>query len=155
MQDIIRKHLADLAAGDWAGYRAGLAGNAVYKELATGASVQSADEYVKIAQRWRKAFPDLTGHILESFDNENRCVVEVRWEATHTGVLESSFGTFAATRKRVSVEAAMVFTLEGGKIAKVHHYFDLMKLMVQLGISTGLPIAAAPKGAPAGAAPRH
>jgi len=154
MQDIIRKHLADLAAGDWSSYRANLAGNAVYKELATGTSIQGADDYVKIAQRWRKAFPDLTGHIVELFGNENRCVVEVRWEATHKGALEGSFGTFAATNKRVSVEAAMVFTLEGGKITKVHHYFDLMKLLVQLGISTGMPVAAAPKSAPT-ATPRH
>lgn len=155
MQDIIRKHLADLAAGDWASYRANLAGNAVYKELATGTSIQGADDYVKAVQRWRKAFPDLTAHIIESFGSENHAVVEVRWEGTHNGVLEGPFGTFAATRKRGSLEAVMVFTLEGGKIAKVHHYFDLMKLLVQLGISTGIPVSAAPKSAPAGATPRH
>ena len=155
MQDIIRKHLADLAAGDWTNYRANLVGNAIYKEFATATNIQGADDYVKAIQRWKRAFPDLAGHIVDSFGQDNHAVVELRWEGTHNGVLEGPFGTFAATKKRGSLDAVLVFTLEGGKIAKVHHYFDLMKLLVQLGISTGLPVGAAPKPAPAGATPRH
>ena len=140
MLELIEKHLADLSAGKWNDYKAALAANVVYEEAATRVRVKGADEYVKVIQRWKKAFPDITAKLLRSFEAKNTVIVEVEWSGTQNGPLEGPFGTIAPTGKFGTVTAALVFELENDKIVACRHYFDLMTILVQAGVMPQLKL---------------
>ena len=90
---------------NWNEYKAACADKMVYEEKATMQRVQGRDECLKAAQRWKKAFPDLTGKILTIFASADKVVVEVEWEGTHKGVLEGPFGAIQPTGRRGKVGA--------------------------------------------------
>lgn len=138
MMDLIKKHLDDLAAGNWSAYRAALAPNVVHEEVATRQTVQGPDEYVQLVQRWKTAFPDLRAQIKDVISSGDRVVVEVEWEGTHRGSLQAPFGTIPATNKTGRIPATLVMRVENGKIRSSRHYFDLFSLMTQLGLAPNL-----------------
>lgn len=143
MQDVIRKHLNDFAAGNWNEYRAALANNVVYEEIATRQRVQGPDEYLNLVKRWKTAFPDLRANVIEVNVVGDRVIAEVEWVGTHRGQLEAPFGTIPATNKSGSIRAALVYKIENGKIREGHHYFDLFSLMMQLGLAPPIGVSAA------------
>lgn len=142
MLDIVKKHLADYAAGNWDDYRASLANDLVYEEFCTRQRTHGIDDYVNVVQRWKSAFPDLKATIRNSFVADDNVVIEVEWEGTNTGPLEGPFGTISPTRKRGSVQAVLVFKLKDGKIRESRHYFDLLTVLEQLGVT---PMLTAPQ----------
>lgn len=139
MLELLQKHLAAFANADWDAYKADLAPDAVMDEIPTGKRATGADSFTEVAKFWKEAFPDAKATLLRTFETENGFIAEVEWEATHQGPLATPFGTMPATNKRVDVRAALIVTVHDGKIAEVHHYFDVMSLMLQLG--AGRPMA--------------
>lgn len=135
MIDIIEKHLQDLANDNWDAYKAAFAKNVAYVEMSTGVRAEGPDAYVKAVQRWKRAFPDLRATILDAVTSGNKVVLELRWDGTHKGPLEGPFGTIPPTNKAGSISASMNVRVEDGKIAEVHHYFDLLSMLSQLGIA--------------------
>lgn len=155
MLEILKRNLEDFTAGRWDSLKAGLADNVVYEELATGIRVQGPDEFIAVLQRWRRAFPDVKCTIHSGFEAADRVVAEVEWQGTHSGTFESPFGTIQATNKRGTARAAIVATLKDGKLVEEHHYFDMLKLLTQLGIAPGVTMPqSTTKAASAAAAPK-
>lgn len=133
--DIITKHLADLSAGNWAEFRAALHADAIYEESATRQRVKGADNYVRTIQRWKNVFPDLKATPLRTFADGDNVILELEWEGTHDGIFEGPFGTVPPTGKQNKLRAVIVYELNGGKIQESRHYFDLLSLLVQLGVA--------------------
>jgi len=133
--NIITKHLADYSAGNWAEYRAALHADAIYEENATRQRVTGADNCVRTVQRWKNVFSDLNATPLRTFADGDTVFVEVEWEGTHDGILEGPFGSVPPTGKHDKLRAALVYELNGGKIQETRHYFDLLSLLVQLGVA--------------------
>jgi len=150
MLEMMKKHLANYTAGNWDAYKAELASDAIYEEVATRQRVQGADEYLKAIQRWKRAFPDLKATVVGGFAAGDRGVAEIEWEGTQSGPLEGPFGTIQPTNKHGRIRAVIVVTMKNGKIAETHHYFDVMTVLGQLGIA---PMAGAAAQPPAKAAP--
>lgn len=151
----LKKHLADFAASKWNEWKASLANDVIYDEIATHTRVKGADEYLKIVLRWKRAYPDLKATVLNMFTAGDKIFAEIEWEGTHTGPLDGPFGTIAPTNKRGLVKASLFVTLKNDKIVELHHYFDMMTLLANLGI---MPFVGAPaQAAKAGVAPvpRH
>ena len=151
MLDLIKKHLADYSASKWTDYKALLADDVTYDEIATRQRVKGAAEYVKAVQRWKSAFPDLKATVTSGFVSGDKVVVEVAWEGTHNGPFEGPFGAIPATNKRGQVNAVLLFTIKNRKIIENRHYFDLLTVLMQIGVAPmatmGQPAAKA--GAPA------
>lgn len=152
----IKKHLAALSSAKWDEWKAELANDAIYEEAATHVRVKGADDYLKIVQRWKRAFPDLQATVLDSAMTGNKVFAEVEWEGTQTGPLEGPFGMIAPTHKHGVVKASMIVTVKNDKIVELHHYFDMVTMLSNLGLVpfAGLP-AAAPAKAGAAATPRN
>ncbi len=149
----IKKSLADLSASKWDDFKAGLANDAIYEEVATHVRVKGADDYIKIVQRWKRAFPDMKAIVIGSYAAGDKVFAEVEWEGTQTGPLDGPFGPIAPTYKRGLMKASIVATVKNDKIVELHHYFDLVTLLANLGIA---PFAAAASTKPAAApTPRH
>jgi steroid delta-isomerase-like uncharacterized protein len=137
----LKQHLADFAASKWNEWKAGLASDVIYEEIATHTRVKGAEEYLKIVLRWKRAYPDLKPTVLNMVSAGDKIFAEIEWEGTHTGPLEGPFGMIAATNKRGLVRASLFVTVKNDKVVELHHYFDMMTLLANLGI---LPFAGAP-----------
>jgi steroid delta-isomerase-like uncharacterized protein len=137
----IKNHLADFSASKWTEYKAVLASDVVYEEIPLRLRVKGADEYMKTLERWKRAFPDLKATVLDSYVAGDKIFAEVEWEGTQTGPFDGPFGLIPPTNKRGVVKAAIVATVKNDKLFEVHHYFDVLTLLTNLGI---VPFAGAP-----------
>ena len=145
MLDTIRRHLAALTSSSWTDFRATLAADAIYEEVPNRLRVVGAEQYVACIQHWKAAFPDLKATVTRGYTIGERVIVEIEWEGTHSGSFEGVFGKLAPTHRRGRVNGVIVFTLKSGKIAETKHYFDLLTVLTQLGVSA-TAITASPAG---------
>ncbi len=107
----------------------------VYDEVATGRKVTGIDATLDTWKGWAQAFPDSKGvfhgaHVAEG----GTVVLEVTWEGTHQGPLQTPKGPIAATGKRIEVRACAIFQIAGEKARTQRHYFDMATLFQQIGV---------------------
>ncbi len=103
--------------------------NGVGEEIGTGRTM-SPKEGTQVSKDWRTAFPDARGAIENRVVAGNQAVGELVWTGTNTGSLNG----MPPTNKAVRVQAVVVVTEAGGKIAKVRHYIDVAGMLTQLGV---------------------
>ena len=133
MLELLNRQLEAYAASDWNAYRANLARDATYEEVATAKRVTGIDAYVDAVKHWKIAFPDLKATIKRNFEMGDTIISEVEWAGTHRGPLDTPFGTLPATGKFGRVSALLINRIENGKVVETRHYFDQLTVLVQLG----------------------
>lgn len=138
MLEILKKNLEDFTAARWDNFRSGHSDDVIYEELATGTRVQGIDAFVALLQRWHRAFPDMKCTFIGGFEGPDQVVAEVEWQGTHSGAFESPFGTIQATNKRGTLRAILVAKVKDNKVVEERHYFDMLRLLTQLGIVPGM-----------------
>jgi steroid delta-isomerase-like uncharacterized protein len=126
--------------GDWKTYRQLLTDDAVYEEEATGRRVVGAGEIIKTVEPWRRAFPDLDEKVNDMVATRDALVVEVEWSGTNSGPLAGPFGTISPTGRFGRLPAVLLYRFEGDRIREIRHYFDLLTLLAQAGVPTGLSV---------------
>lgn len=131
---LAKSHLEAMSKQDWKAYRNALTDDAVYEEESTQRRVQGADQYVRVIQEWSKAFPDVRATIKDSFATQDAAILELEWEGTHRGQLAGPFGVIPPTGRQGKVPAMIVFRFDGEKIRETRHYFDLLRLLDNLGV---------------------
>jgi steroid delta-isomerase-like uncharacterized protein len=150
MLDILKKTLDAFAAGKWDACRAALDENVVYEEIGTRVRVEGAGRFIDVLKGWKRAFPDIKYTMRSSLGSGDRVMAEIEWEGTHDGPLEGPFGTIEATHKPGRVKAVILATFKSGKLVEERHYFDVLTILSNLGM-TAKPQA----GKPAEARPLH
>ena len=145
MLELMKKHLAAYSAGNWDDYRADLSDDVTYEEIPTQQHVTGPDNYINAVQRWKRGFPDLKADVIGGFAAGDSVVAEIEWEGTQSAALEGPFGTIQPTNKRGRVRTVIVAKTKDGKISEVHHYFDVLTILRQLGVG---PMAGAGAQAP-------
>jgi steroid delta-isomerase-like uncharacterized protein len=120
---------------NWQQLKAITTPNFVYDEVATGRRVQGVDQYIELCKGWAQAFPDSKATFGDAFASGDTVVLELTWKGTHKGELQSPKGSIPPTGKQIEIRACTLFELSGEKAAKQRHYFDMMTLMEQLGVS--------------------
>ncbi len=119
----------------WDAARASVTDDFVYDEVATQRKVQGADQAIAIWQGWAAAFPDSKGIFHSATASGSTAVLEVTWQGTHKGPLETPKGSIAPTGKRIEVRGCAVIELVGDKAKVQRHYFDMATLLQQLGVA--------------------
>jgi steroid delta-isomerase-like uncharacterized protein len=132
---IARENVDAFSKGDQKRFQSLFASDAVYREFATGREIKGPDQITSAAWGWRDAFPDASGEITNSFASGDQAVLQITWTGTQKGALVSPGGTIPATGRQVSVPACQVARIQNEKIASVDHYFDMMGMLVQLGVA--------------------
>jgi steroid delta-isomerase-like uncharacterized protein len=130
---VARENVDTFTAGDWDRMRATMTPDSVYDEFPTQRHVQGADAIIEANRGWKQAFPDAKGSVRNAFAKDNLVALELTWQGTNTGPMESPSGAIPASGRQVEVPAAMVMTFAGDKIKDTRHYFDMMGLLKQLG----------------------
>lgn len=83
---------------------------------------------------WAEACPDRTVRYHNLVGEGDQLIGEGTFTGTHTGVLHLPAGDVPATGRHVSADYVAVLRTSAGKITYMRHYFDVMDLMVQLGL---------------------
>ncbi len=139
---LIEKHLQALAEGNWERFAETLADEVIYIEHPTLQRNEGMKEMISVIQRWKQAFPDLKASIKEMIALDRKVVVQLEWEGTHQGTLSSPALEVPATQRQGVLAAVEIFTIKKGKIVEAEHYFDLMTMLLQLGVVPHFEITA-------------
>ena len=118
---------------NWTAVRAALTPDAVYDEVATHRRVQGLDEVIALWQGWAAAFPDSRATFHGAIASGTTVVVEVTWQGTHQGALQTSEGVVAPTGKRIELRSCQVIEMAGEKVKLYRQYFDMATMLHQLG----------------------
>jgi steroid delta-isomerase-like uncharacterized protein len=111
---------------------------------ATGDSYTGPDGLRQYSTMWADAFPDgeiTLDRLIPSGDN---LIVEFTEHGTHTGTWSAPTGSIPATGHSVTLHVCDVLEFSDGKLCQQRTYFDGDSLMMQLGVSDGAGVAAAP-----------
>lgn len=79
-----------------------------------------------------ESFPDSKTEITSSISADNGVLLEVAWSGTN----EKPFRGTPATGKHVKLPIGYVFYTRGGKINKIHEYYDELTVELQMGLRT-------------------
>ena len=90
---VARAFLQTFNAADWDSVKGSLAPNSVYDELGTERRIEGSDAIVSLYQAWKTAMPDVQGNIKNVLTSDASVALEVVWEGTQTGPLETPGGT--------------------------------------------------------------
>lgn len=132
--DVARESIECFNAGDFDRLRSLFADDSYEEEHATQRRLEGPDAQVDAARGWKKAFPDARGTVHRSYADGNTVTLELTWEGTHSGPLQTPDGQeLPPSNRRGSVNACQVMEIEEGKVKATRHYFDLMTLLQQIG----------------------
>ena len=85
-------------------------------------------------QLWAEAAPDRQVRYHNVVGDDHQAIGEGVFTGTHTGTLHLPAGDVPATGRAVKLPYVAVVKTSGGKITFMRHYFDVMDMMVQLGL---------------------
>ena len=112
------------------------------------------DESVKITYKngdwdypvknYGTAFADMHRELYDMWHVGNTVFVRLALQGTHTGPLETPFGTIPPTGNRMDAPCLDVFELENGKIKKFDCYPEGSIILTQLGVIEDLKAAVSP-----------
>jgi steroid delta-isomerase-like uncharacterized protein len=133
--DVARATIDCFNTGDWDRLRQLHSPDCVEEELSTERTLHGFDEMLDAAQGWKRAFPDGKGTVSVAFSDGPMAVLEIEWEGTNTGPMQTPTGDeMPATGRSGHVKACQVFEVHDGRVTSTRHYFNLMTILSQLGV---------------------
>ena len=120
-------------ANNWDKMESQLTTDSVYHELGTQRTMRGWDEQLPAWKGWKEAMPDVKGIVTSSMAFGDTAVIEVRWEGTHTGPLQTPSGPIPASGKRQITPSAWIFEFQGDQVKESRNYFDIATLLQQIG----------------------
>ena len=131
--------IAEFNRGDWQQISALFAPDMTYSETGTGRTVAGAAPYIELLKGWRHIFPDCTGTILATAAEGATVVHQLTWEGTQAAALPTPSGEVPSRGRRISIPAAMWYTIADGRVVAMHHYLDMLALLQQVGAFEPVP----------------
>jgi steroid delta-isomerase-like uncharacterized protein len=137
VMEIVKASITAYNDKNWSKAKDVLAADAVYDEKGTHRRIQGAGKIIETWQGWAKAIPDSKATFVREFTSGDTAVFELVWKGVHTGPLQTPTGTIPASNKPIEIPACQVVQVEGGKVTRVSHYFDMLTLLTQIGATKG------------------
>jgi steroid delta-isomerase-like uncharacterized protein len=139
--ETVREFISAFNAGDRIQCRALVGDDCVYREHGTARQVRGGRETVAACLTWHVAWPDLTGSIERLLVAGEHVVWETVWRGHHIGAVSmSDLGVDGPSGVFSEVPACLVFTVNGGRITEIDHYFDPLGFVSAIG-ATPAPAA--------------
>ena len=132
--------ITSYSTSNWTGLKGLFTPDATYNEVGTQRRIQGPDAIIRGLQEWKKAMTDSKGNVTTSFASGNMVALQITWQGTHDGPFTGPAGSLSPTGKRQTTLAAMIVKFQGDKVKEVHHYFDMVAFLQQIG---AMPAAAA------------
>ncbi|MGI8926517.1 MAG: ester cyclase [Tepidiformaceae bacterium] len=132
-ETVARACLESFNKADWAAMKGTLAANSVYEEYGTQRNIQGADAILAAFQAWKVAMPDVTGTVRNVFASGETVALELMWQGTHTGPLETPGGSIPASGKQQKTPGIWSIDVRDGKVQSSRQYFDMLTFLQQIG----------------------
>lgn len=120
---------------DWDKVRNVVTPEVVYDEVATGRKAEGVDQVLSLWQGWAGAFPDSRATFHNALASGTSVTLEMTWNGTHKGQLDTPAGPVQPTGRTITIRACMVVELDGERVKRERHYFDMATLFQQLGLN--------------------
>jgi steroid delta-isomerase-like uncharacterized protein len=130
---IAKEWLEAFNRADWQRTKDYLAPNSIYDEHGTQRHIQGSEAIIATYQSWKAAMPDVQGKVINTYQSGDKVALELTWEGTHTGPLETPSGTIPASGKSQKTPGVMTLEVSNGKIQKSSNYFDMLSFLQQIG----------------------
>ena len=118
---------------DWDALRAAMTDNSVYEEYGTQRRIEGADAIMDVYKAWKTAMPDVKGIIQGVATSGDSAMIELVWEGTQTGPLETPDGTIPASGKSQRTPGVFSVDVQDGAIVGSRNYFDMLTFLQQIG----------------------
>jgi steroid delta-isomerase-like uncharacterized protein len=129
VSDVHRQVLDAWNRRDWDSFRSLL--HSDYRYIGPdGKEYIGPDAGVNIGKMYATAFPDGKLEVKNVFASGNNALCEFVARGTHKGDLKG----IAPTGKPIEINIANVMEVRDGKVYREREYFDVMSMMVQLGV---------------------
>jgi len=128
-----RQVVTTYCAADWNALKGIMTSDALYDEIGTQRKIKGPDQIVQTLQTWKQAMTDSTGTVTNAYASGNIVTLEITWQGTHNGPFKGPAGTLSPSGKRQTTKAAMIVKFQGDKIQEIHHYFDMLSFLQQIG----------------------
>jgi len=131
---VIREWVDALTRDDPGAFRACLAPEVHWMNMADGRVVHGAEPLHLAIWGMRVALPDLYARIDDMVADGDRAAVEMTFTGTHNGQLIGPAGPVPPTGNQVSLRAALFFHVQDGRIVRITRYGDTLSLLTQVGL---------------------
>jgi steroid delta-isomerase-like uncharacterized protein len=132
LADLVRRNFDAIESSDWDGVAANFDPSCDFS--APGYSARGGEAAAAWMRPFVEAFPDIKHRVIDPLESDGRIAFELEITGTHTAPLVSPQGEVPPTGQQIRLAAANLWTVDGGKIASYHIYFDQMSFMGQLGL---------------------
>jgi steroid delta-isomerase-like uncharacterized protein len=123
-----------------------IADHAVWLDVPTGTTFRGPAEFRRNYEQWFTKFPDGECEVVHAVAAGDEVVVECIDHGTNTGPMETPYGVFPPTGRRIKLPFCDIFRIEDGKITEGRSYFNFAEVLSQLGLMDGLLTGEAPPG---------
>ena len=131
---VVREWVDALNRDDPEVFRACLAPEVQWTNMADGSVVHGAEPLRQALWGMRVALPDLHSRIVDMVADGDRVAVEMEFSGAHDGQLMGPTGPITPTGNQVSLRAALFFHLQDGRIVRISRYGDTLSLLIQVGL---------------------
>ncbi len=104
-------------------------------DVPSGAILRGPDGHKRLSLFFAESFPDSRIELTNAFATEDQVVLECTSRWNDTGPLYLPSGAIPATRRSGELRCCHVYQIRNGKIASLHHYYDMMTLLDQRGLA--------------------
>jgi ketosteroid isomerase-like protein len=126
---------------DLDGWRSCFTAGGVFTDNSIGVTYKGMELDYPVRQ-YGTAFGDMHRELYDLWTmGEDTVIVRLALQGTHTGPLETPFGTIPATGKRMDAPCADIFELQDGKIRRFDCYPEGSIILTQLGVLLNLEAA--------------
>jgi steroid delta-isomerase-like uncharacterized protein len=118
---------------NWKALKDLLTPNAVYNEVGSQRRIQGPDAIIETLQGWKKTMTDSGGKVTNALASGDTVTLQIVWTGTHDGTFPGPAGPVPASGKKQTTPAAMIIKFSGNKVSEMHHYFDMLSFLQQIG----------------------
>lgn len=131
--DVAKEQVIAYNEKDWDRARAALAPEVVYDEVGTHRKLKGVDDVLTAWKGWATAIPDSRATFHSETVSGNTAVLEITWNGTHSGPLNTGKREIPATGKKIELRAIQVVDVANDRVKSVRQYFDMGTLLQQIG----------------------
>jgi ketosteroid isomerase-like protein len=140
LEGFVRESYAKAERMDLEGWKSRFAPGGIFTDQSVKVTYKGDDLDYPVRQ-YGAAFADMHRELYDMWTVGNTVIVRLALQGTHTGPLETPFGTIPATGNKMDAPCADIFDMENGKIRRFDCYPEGSVILTQLGVITNLGAA--------------
>jgi ketosteroid isomerase-like protein len=137
-ETFVREAYAIAERMDLEGWTSLFTDDGIFTDQSVRITYRGPGEWAYPVRNYGTAFADMHRELFDLWTVGDTVIVRLALQGTHTGPLETPFGTIPATGKTMDAPCADFFELENGKIKRFDCFPEGSVILTQLGVISNL-----------------